>query len=356
MPICGTVSQISPPLRIVLVAVIGLIAAWMLFLRPKTEPTPAPTPAPATAPGVTGLSKAVDKAKDASATSDKANEKVQKATGDDDAAKADAGKSGSAKETAPQFVTGRELPLEPLTAEQTKDLPKVIVKALDKRQVFVVGVFDTKEKRWARMARDDRAVRRELAKTNRYKGEVVATTSTLGKLSSLNAVIGDLGVTQTPSVVVVDRNRKAVVLTGFVERNAINQAIADARRNSTEVRITDPYVRSLNRTCANFDIRLDRFDLPATRAQIKPASRRFGRLMSTYRTKFASLKAPAKYRPIQRQVDGVLAKGEDVAVALRSGNFAKMDAAYTALLASGAGLDRKFANAGATACVSNRKS
>ena len=356
MPICGTVSQISPPLRIVLVAVIGLIAAWMLFLRPKTEPTPAPTPAPATAPGVTGLSKAVDKAKDASAASDKANEKVQKATGDDDAAKADAGKSGSAKETAPQFVTGRELPLEPLTAEQTKDLPKPIVKALDKRQVFVVGVFDTKEKRWARMARDDRAVRRELSKTNRYKGEVVATSSTLGKLSSLNAVIGDLGVTQTPSVVVVDRNRKAVVLTGFVERNAINQAIADARRNSTEVRITDRYVRTLNRTCANFDIRLDRFDLPATRAQIKPASRRFGRLISQYRTKFASLKAPAKYRPIQRQVDGVLAKGEDVAVALRSGNFARMDAAYTALLASGAGLDSKFANAGATACVSNRKS
>ena len=45
-----------------------------------------------------------------------------------------------------------------------------------------------------------------------------------------------------------------------------------------------------------------------------------------------------------------------MAVALRSGNFAKMDAAYTALLASAAGLDRKFADAGATACVSNRKS
>ena len=74
-------SQISPPIRIVLIAVIGLIAAWMLFLRPKTEATPAPTPAPATAPGVTGLGNAVDKAKDAAATSDKANEKVQKRHG-----------------------------------------------------------------------------------------------------------------------------------------------------------------------------------------------------------------------------------------------------------------------------------
>ncbi|HET8950055.1 MAG TPA: hypothetical protein VFN44_06085 [Solirubrobacteraceae bacterium] len=349
-------SQISPPIRIVLVAAIGLIAAWMLFLRPKTEPTPAPAPAPATAPGVKGLSNAVDKAKDASATSDKANGKIQQATGGDDAAAAKPGKSGSKEGTAKALVTGRELPLEPLSAKQTKGLPKPIVKALDKRQVFVVGVFDTKEKRWAPMASDDRAVRRELTKANRYHGKVVVATSSLGKLSSLNAIIGDLGVSQTPSVVVVDRNRKAVVLTGYVERNAINQAIADARRNSTEVRITDPYVRSLNRTCANFDLRLNRFNLPTTRAAVKPTARRFGRLMSSYRTGFASLKAPAKYRPIQRQVDVVLARGEDFAVALRSGNFAKMDAAYTALLVSGSGLDRRFAAAGATTCVSNRKS
>ena len=142
-------SQISPPIRIVLIAAIGLIAAWMLFLRPKTEEAPAPTPAPATAPGVTGLSNAVDKAKGASATSDKANEKIQKATGEEEGASAS--KAGSEKGSAAQFVTGRELPLEPLTAEQTKGLPKPIVKALDERRVFVLGVFDTKEQRWARM-------------------------------------------------------------------------------------------------------------------------------------------------------------------------------------------------------------
>jgi hypothetical protein len=343
------VSQISPPIRIVLVAVIGLIAAWMLFLRPKTEGTPAP------APGVTGLGKAVDKAKDASAASDKANEKLQQASGED-TANAKPGKPGSKPDAAKQFVTGRELPLEPLTAEQTKGLPKSIVKALDKRQVFVVGVLDTKEKRWARMASDDRAVRRELGKANRYGGKVVVAASALGNLSSLNAVIGGVGVTQTPSVVVVDRNRQAVVLTGYVDRNAINQAIADARRNSTEVRITDPYVRSLNRTCANFDVRLTRFNLPATRGQVKPASRRFGRLMTSYRTGFASLNAPAKYRPLQRQVDVLLSKGETFAAAMRSGSLAQMDTAYTAMMVASSGLDRKFAAAGATTCVSNRKS
>src|SRR5687767_1234287 len=209
----------------------------MLFLRPKTEVTPAPTPAPATAPGVDGLSKAVDKAKDAGAAQEARDAKVQKATGDDEAAGAKAGKAGSKSSSKVALVSGRVLPLEPLSAEQTKGLPKKIVRALDNRQVLVVGVFDTKEKRWARMAADDRRVRRELSKANRYDGRVVVAQSELAKLSSLNAVIGGLGITQTPSVVVVDRNRKAVVLTGFVERNAINQAIQDARRSSIERRI-----------------------------------------------------------------------------------------------------------------------
>ena len=41
-------SQISPPIRILLVAVIGLCAAYFLFLRPKDEVVPAAPPAAAT--------------------------------------------------------------------------------------------------------------------------------------------------------------------------------------------------------------------------------------------------------------------------------------------------------------------
>ena len=42
-------SQISPPIRILLVAVIGLCAAYMLFLRPKSEDTAPPAANPAAA-------------------------------------------------------------------------------------------------------------------------------------------------------------------------------------------------------------------------------------------------------------------------------------------------------------------
>jgi hypothetical protein len=349
------VSQISPPIRIVLFATIGLIAAWMLFLRPKTEEAPAPTPAPKTAPGVTGLSNAVDKAKDAASAQEQRDAKVQKATGDDEAS-AKAGESKSEGGSTTALVSGRVLPLEPLTAEQTKGLPRSVVRALDNRKVFVVGVFDTKEKRWARMASDDRRVRRELSKVNRYDGRVVVAQSSLGELTKLNAIIGGLGVSQTPSVVVVDRNRKAVVLTGFVERNTMNQAIQDARRNSTERRIKDPYVRQLNETCANLFLRMDRLDAPTTRAGVKPALRRFERLMAAYGAAFVSLKGKSEYRAIATQTADVLRKGESFGAALRSGNFARMQTTMDALLASDKGLDRKFADAGATTCVFNRKS
>ena len=59
--------------------------------------------------------------------------------------------------------------------------------------------------------------------------------------------------------------------------------------------------------------------------------------MTSYRTGFASLKAPAKYRPLQRQVDVMLAKGESFAVAMRSGSLAKMDTAYAAMTVASTG-------------------
>jgi hypothetical protein len=347
------VSQISPPIRIVLVAAIALIGAWMLFLRPKTETPPVPQQPP-TAPGVKGLANDIAKAKEASKTSDAANAKIQAATGGQDStAKAGKSESGSTA-SAGKLVSGRVQPLQPLSADQTKGLPRKVVSALENRQVFVIGVFDTAAKRWRLMAADERSERRELAAANRYDGKVKVVTAPVAKIAKLHGIVGDLNVTQTPSVVVVDRNRHAVVLEGYVERNAINQAIADARRNSTDVRIKDPYVRQLNRTCANLFLRMDRLNVPTTRAGVKPALRRFERLMASYSAAFVTLKGKSKYRPIARQTAVVLRKGERFGAALRSGNFARMQTSLDALLASDNGLDRKFADAGATTCVFNR--
>ncbi len=51
----------------------------------------------------------------------------------------------------------------------------------------------------------------------------------LDKLSTYGSLVNDLGVSQSPSVVVIDRDLKGTVLTGYVDTVAINQVIADAR-------------------------------------------------------------------------------------------------------------------------------
>jgi len=72
------VSQISPPFRIALVAMLAVCAVWFTVLRPKSPAADAPLPA---ALGTTGLAKDVAAAKGAATASDAANARVQDATG-----------------------------------------------------------------------------------------------------------------------------------------------------------------------------------------------------------------------------------------------------------------------------------
>lgn len=71
-------SQISPPFRIALVAMLAVCAVWFTVLRPKSPAADAPLPA---APGTTGLANDVAAAKGAATASDAANARVQDATG-----------------------------------------------------------------------------------------------------------------------------------------------------------------------------------------------------------------------------------------------------------------------------------
>ena len=221
-------------------------------------------PAPATAPGVTGSRKAVDKAKDASATSDEANEKVQKATATSRRARPPPAPARS--RTRRRIATGRELPLEPLTADATKGLPKPIVSALDKRQVFV------RRRLRHQGAADDRDVqRRELAKADRYGGEVVVPAANVGKLASYNAIAGGAGVDADP-----DRRGRRPQRARPTAHRLRGRATRSTRRSWTRCAppaccITDPYLRKLN------DLRdapaPRRFDVPSRRGPVEPALR-----------------------------------------------------------------------------------
>ena len=285
MPICGTVSQISPPIRIVLVAVIGLIAAWMLFLRPKTAVTPAPSPAPATAPGVTGLSNAVDKAKAASKTSDAANAKLQAATGQKPADKAATGatsKSGSTTAKG-QAATG---------AGSVKTLPAPVQKALDRNKILVLGFFNPK-------SADDLATRKALGGVDHWRGEVVVRSANVKSVSRYGTIARGADVEQSPTIIVVDRNAKATTLVGYQDTISVDQAVVDAMRASGGI-ISDKYLSKINAACATAGAQAFAIPDVTQPSEIRPAVARQTKVWKRFMTNFAAIKAPAKWQGLKR--------------------------------------------------------
>jgi hypothetical protein len=350
-------SQISPPIRILLVCAIAFLAAWMLFLRPSEEPAPSPDPA-----AVTGS----PAAKDPGATTESgAGAAVQGATAAagnaGDAAAAGAGETApSGPGTAATTGAGAAGAVPALDPKAVAKLPRDVRRALEQRKVLVVGVLSLLSKPWRPMPDDDRFVRRSLGRANRYGGNVVVKTISTGRLARYDAVLKGLDLSQTPSVVVVDRERKAVVLKGYVDRISINQAIADARRTSIDTRIKDPYLQRVNTLCGRYNLRVSRISAPTVRQRPARWFARQQRLATSYRRQFAAVPAKGDWKPLRDDVVRVLRADERtlgrLAAAVKAKDYSRALAAlegidYDALVA----LDKRLDRAGVTSCVGNRR-
>ena len=226
-------SQISPPIRILLVCTLAFMAAWMLFLRPKDDAgTPAganPTP-PASRPVDAGgqrseslAGKAVEKANEAGAAQDARAEQLAGTTGESAATPAD---SAVAPATAGEPATAAGEPGK-LTANtaSASGLPLRVLRALGERKVVVL-LF------WSPKAAEDRAVRKALTGIDRHKGKVLAHATHIKRIAAYGQITRGADVEQSPTVVVVDRKRKVETLVGYVDRITIDQAVTDALRNS----------------------------------------------------------------------------------------------------------------------------
>jgi hypothetical protein len=100
-----------------------------------------------------------------------------------------------------------------------------VLKALG-RQKVVVLLF------WSPKAAEDKAVRKAVANVDRHDGKVLAHATHIKRIAAYGQITRGADVTQSPTVVVVDRNRKVETLVGFVDRPSIDQAVTDALRNS----------------------------------------------------------------------------------------------------------------------------
>jgi hypothetical protein len=350
------VSQISQPVRIILIGAVVFLAAWFTLLRPKSEPavpaltTSTTTTAPPVSTPQTGLGRAVEAAKKVAGKSDDTTAKA--ATTPAAGTKA----TTSAPDVKPQAPAIAAVPADVLAK-----LPKDVAGALKARNVLVLGVLSQDAKPWRPLADDDRYVRNALKKANRYDGDVVVKQIALDKLSTYGSLVNDLGVTQSPSIVVVDRDLKGTVLTGYVDTVSINQVIADARRDSIVPNHADPYLRQINSLCTDYNTSAFRWSHPTVKGTpARIASYKRARAITRrYRGAVKRLDAPAKYTGFKGAFLKVL-KNEDTSwtAAVKAGKTKTLvdDLATNFLINRKLrrAYDKKANAVGATACALNR--
>ncbi len=297
-------SQISPPLRILLVGSVLFLAAWMLFLRPgggtdTAAPAPATTPAasdtPASAPG-----QAVDTARDAATAAEgaaAARAGEAPATGTAPAASA-----AAAGTTAPPAAA----PAAPAAKVDTKGLPAEVAKAVEARKVLVMLFWNPK-------AADDRMVRAELRKVDRYDGRVVVHVADVDRIARYAPIAQGVEVEQSPSIVVVDGDRRATLMTGYTDAGSIQQAVADAVGTDALIarKPINGYFKSVDRLCAQATADLNFDTAPRTPAGLATALTEAAAVSSVYDRKFRAMDTPKRYAGFRKQFAAFNARGTD---------------------------------------------
>src|SRR4051794_18761522 len=191
-----TMSQISPPIRILLVGSVLFIAAWMTILKPKdSAPAPAPAAAAPATPRVaaggekagTSLGKAVEAANNASSAQSAAN-----ARHGDESQSAPAAPSTAATPSTAAAKPGTTT-TDPKGDVSDAGLPLPVAKAVAQHKVLVLLFWNPK-------AADDRAVRKELRFVGtRHRKDVVVHVADVKNIARYAPVTRGANVEQSPS-------------------------------------------------------------------------------------------------------------------------------------------------------------
>jgi hypothetical protein len=218
LPITPSVSQISPPVRVILVLSILFMLAWMTVLKPKEEAIP-PANDPAVTQPVSAAQDAVNGANARQGQADAAADGIIAGAG----TPATAGTtSGSAPTTSGGTAPKAD---DAVKAGEAGGLPISILKGIADKKVMVL-LF------WNKNASDDQAVRDELRSIDRHDGTVLVHVAPLGKVADYQQITRGANVDQSPTVVVVDGNRQVETLVGYADAGSIDQAVSDALRAS----------------------------------------------------------------------------------------------------------------------------
>jgi len=227
---------ISRPLLIVLiaavVALVGFYATQGARNASDSSEAVAPVvpaePAPESSPSAdqakdapTPVAKA-DKADSAKPAKAEKAPKADKSSRPDETSKAKADKAEDAKTSrAAREAAAAKVAARRRARAERLGMPPAVARALDARKTVVIFFRGSG-------SADDRATARAVAGVRGDRG-VVVFSDRIGRLGRYRAVVGDLGISQAPAVVIVDRSRSARVVQGYVDPATLAQDVADSR-------------------------------------------------------------------------------------------------------------------------------
>lgn len=184
-------------MRIALGAVLVFAALWFVALKPKPVEEVAADPAPAAESATPAQSSAATETPAPAAAEPKTTAKAEAET-----PKATTAKESTAKKSGAKAKTGADRVLADLDAGRT----------------VVLLVWDGK-------SADDRSVRRAVSRVDRHGGKVRTHVVSLSKLSSYEAITKGVPITESPTVLVIDRQRQARTISGLTVKGEIDDAV-----------------------------------------------------------------------------------------------------------------------------------
>jgi pyruvate/2-oxoglutarate dehydrogenase complex dihydrolipoamide acyltransferase (E2) component len=127
----------------------------------------------------------------------------------------------------PAAPSAERAPAEPVAGSpvahnaRRRTLPPRVKHALDAHKVVVI-LF------WSPRGTDDRSVKRAVDSLSRRGGDVAVFSDRPRNLARYTKITSAADVTQTPTLVVVDRHGKAREATGYLDSATIEQYVVDA--------------------------------------------------------------------------------------------------------------------------------
>jgi len=110
-------------------------------------------------------------------------------------------------------------PVQP-AVEPGQGLPRDVARALDRHDVVVLFFYEP-------AGADDQATR-SAVRAVRGIPTVRFFTDVVARISNYRRVVGNLGISQSPAMVVIDRKRKAQLFEGYLDAGTIRQTVRDA--------------------------------------------------------------------------------------------------------------------------------